>query len=109
MLNIFAMRLVNNEDIIAKVETATTSTGFKTKLKLSKPAIIMMMPDQSGKPNMGLADYLMFAEKKELMIDEDHILFMYEPMTQLLNAYNQMFGSGLVVPSSANGILPFKR
>jgi len=41
---------------------------------------------------------LPMAAKKEISLHVSKILFTYEPMADVENAYNSMFGSGLVVP-----------
>jgi len=122
-MDIFNIKLVNGDDIIALVDTggrtaaqcsrvgcicqgASLGEGERTKIKLTKPAAIMITADQSGRPKVGMADYLMFAEKKEILVDESHILFMYEPAIDFINAYNQLFGSGIVLPPKAS-VLPF--
>ena len=115
---IFNIKLVNGDDIIASVDTGnrtaaqciplgfSLSEGDRTKIKLTKPAAIMMTADQAGRPKVGMADYLMFAEKKEILVDESHILFMYEPAIDFINAYNQLFGSGIGLPPKSS-VLPF--
>ena len=91
-------RLINGEELISSFEKVNDSYTLK------KPAIIMVTPDARGNPNVGLADYLMFANVKNITIHESKILFTYEPETQLFNAYNKMFGSGLVIPSNIGNL-----
>jgi hypothetical protein len=47
---------------------------------------------------MALLDFIPMAKVKEIILDPRNILFTYEPDNQVENAYNQNFGSGLVVP-----------
>ena len=46
---------------------------------------------------MGLADCVPMADAKEVLINENVILFTYKPVVELINAYNKAFGSGLIV------------
>lgn len=107
MGKILAIKLINGEEIIAKIENAVSANGM-AKLKLVKPVTIIISAESTTSgPKIGLVDYLMFSDKKEIQIDETHILYMYEPLNSIMNAYNQMFGSGLVLATSS--ILPFTK
>lgn len=110
-MSVFGIKLVNGDEIIAKVDKVIT--GNFSKIKLVKPAIIGFLQNANGVPSLGLADYLVSSEKKEIFIEETHIIFMYEPRTDMLNAYNEMFGSGLVIPKPSlvgtDGIIPFTK
>ena len=90
------MSLINNEDIIGEV------TAHKDYTEINKPAIIVMMQGQNGQPNLGMADYLVFADetKKAIAIQLSKILFQYIPSPDIKNAYSQKFGSGLVLATS---------
>jgi len=93
MDNIMMVRLINGEELIAKVQLADDM------LQIIKPAGIVMQGDPStGRAQMGLVDFLPMASKKEISLHVSKILFTYEPMADVENAYNSMFGSGLVVP-----------
>lgn len=114
MSNVFGIRLVNGENIIGKIENTANGAGegsaFKknSSIKIINPTVIAIAHDQ-GKPNMGLVDYLPFSDKKQIVIDETHILFMYELKNEILNAYNVMFGSGLIIPPTKANIFPFTK
>ena len=94
MNNIMMVRLINGEELIAKVQLGNDM------LQIIKPAGIMMHGEPStGRAQMGLVDYLPMAAMKEISLHVSKILFTYAPMPDVENAYNSMFGSGLVVPS----------
>lgn len=101
MSNIHGMKLVTGEDIIAK---CTFLAGGKTAL--ANPAIVGMVPDQTGRPTPGLADYLPFATKKQIILLDHHILYSYEPVGPMLNAYSERFGGGLVAVKKPGLIMP---
>jgi hypothetical protein len=63
----------------------------------------MLQPGPSGKANMALIDFIPMAKTKEVILDPRNVLFTYEPDDQIEAAYNQNFGSGLVLPKK--GIL----
>ena len=47
---------------------------------------------------MGFGPWFPFADEKEFEIPRDWIVFISKPAKDLLNNYNAMFGSGIVVP-----------
>jgi len=97
MNNVMGIRLISGEEIIAKVENIDGK-----RLRLIKPSIFAMAQGSDGRPQAGLADYIPLADKKEIIVDVNHILFEFEPKAEIYNAYNSLFGSGLVIPKTPN-------
>jgi hypothetical protein len=94
---IMMLRLLNGDEVIGKVGVAGNM------IKVIKPAAIILNPSQSGKTQMAIIDFIPMARTKEIILDPRNVLFTYEPDEQVENAYNQNFGSGLVLPKK--GIL----
>ena len=63
----------------------------------------MLNQGPGGKAQMALLDFIPMARTKEIILDPRNVMFTYEPNDQVENAYNQNFGSGLVLPKK--GIL----
>ena len=102
------IRLVNGEEVVAAASRSSEISG----VVLKNPAALVVQAGRDGRPSVGLADYLMFSEKKEITISDEHILFSYEPNTDIKNAYSTSFGSGIVLAKSLSGsgnILPFTK
>jgi hypothetical protein len=109
---IVGIRLSSNEDIIAQVDGALIdkyNASVCTKLNIKVPALIGMMPGKDGNPTMGLADFMPFAEKKEMILSERHIIYLYELDKNLEAAYKRMFNvpQGLVLPEKPSLVIPF--
>jgi hypothetical protein len=82
------VRLSSGEEVICKTET----DGETTKIK--NPAILMPM----GGGQLGMMPWMPYADYKELELDNKFIMFAIKPQLELMNQYNEQFGSGLVVP-----------
>ena len=91
-LEIVMLRLLNGDEIVGKVGV------MGNMIKVVKPAAVMIQPAASGKANMALVDFIPMARTKEIILDPRNVMFTYEPDNQIENAYNQNFGSGLIVP-----------
>ena len=101
MMNVKLLRLKSGEDIIADVTLVDTEDTIKVK----NPAVIMPMgqQQQGGQMSMGFGPWAPFAEEKEFEIPRDWLVYISTPNMDLLNQYNQMFGSGIVVPDMKVG------
>ena len=94
---IMMLRLINGDELVGKVSVVSNV------IKVSKPAAVMLQPGAAGKANMALVDYIPMAKSKDIMLDSRNVLFTYEPDEQIEAAYQQNFGSMLVLPKK--GIL----
>ena len=93
--SVMVVRFFTGDEVIGKV-----SAFGQHNIVIKKPAAIVMQPGANGKASMGLLDYLPMAKSKEIVVSSSNILFVYEPMIDVENAYNTSFGSGLVLPKS---------
>ena len=102
------IRLMNGEELIGKLKSTTTADN----IVLADVASVQMMPSQKGL-SVGLFPFAPYAETNEFMFDARHIVTYFKPSTDLLNNYNQMYGSGLVVANATDlpsaNVVPFKR
>lgn len=95
--SVMMLRLLNGDEIVGKVSV------LNNMIKVVKPAAVLIQPGAAGKASMALVDFIPMARIKEIVIDPRNVLFTYEPDDQIEAAYNQNFGSGLVLPKK--GIL----
>jgi hypothetical protein len=89
---IMMLRLLNGDEIIGKVG------AIGNMIRVLKPAAVIIQPTATGKTQMALVDFIPMAKTKEIILDPRNVLFTYDPENQVENAYNQNFGSGLVIP-----------
>jgi len=99
MLNIKLIKMINGEEIIAKVKSEND-----THIHVDKPAIVMMAPGQNGNMSVQMGPYCPYTDN-HLEIGKHTIVYVAEPNNELLNGYNKAFGSGLVVPPSPSQLL----
>jgi hypothetical protein len=93
--SVMVVRFFTGDEVIGKV-----SAFGQHNIVIKKPAAIVMQQGTNGKASMGLLDYLPMAKVKEIVVSSSNVLFVYEPMLDVENAYNTSFGSGLVIPKS---------
>ena len=100
-MNVKLLRLKSGEDIIADVTLVDT----EDTIKLENPAMLMPIPGHAhgGQVSMGFGPWAPFSDDKQFEIPRDWLVYISTPNMDLLNQYNQMFGSGIVVPDMKVG------
>jgi topoisomerase IA-like protein len=94
MSDITVIKMMNGEEIITKVVKEDEST-----FTCEKPAIIMLSPNQKGNGvQVQIGPYSAFTDKP-ISLNKSSVMYIAEPNTDILNSYNKMFGSGLIVPN----------
>ena len=89
------LRLKSGEDIVA--EHVQGKIG--QNITIENPAMLMPMSDGRGNQvQVGLAPWMPFSAEKRFDLPGDWILLMTDPAPDIVNNYNQVFGSGIVVP-----------
>ena len=89
------LRLKSGEDIVA--EHIQGKLG--QDITIENPAMLMPIGDGRGNQvQVGLAPWMPFSAEKRFDIPSDWILLLTEPAPDIVNNYNQVFGSGIVVP-----------
>ena len=83
------LKLMDGEDIIADAEE--TNGG----MKLKNPARLAIMQD-----GLAFAAFNPFITDKEITIPQTFIVYTGTPDDEIKNAWNQKFGSGLIVAGS---------
>lgn len=96
MINI--VKLVTGEELIGTVDI---SGGF---LHIDKPCILHVMPSRTNPEQhlMAMLPYANHTKNHKIKVSEVHVIFVEEPVQELYNQYNTLFGSGLVVPNNTN-------
>ena len=90
MIKIIALK--NGMNLIAETE----GTSY---IKIIKPAAIVMQNSPSGEAMIGFSPFLLYAQEFDtgIIIDNQNFLTLATPATELLNAYNKYFGSGIQI------------
>lgn len=95
MENIKVVKLATGEEILAEIEENEDG------IIITNPVRIAVMAGQNGQPNIGFAPWPIHAEQEkesEYVIAKKHVVYSYTPAQEYVNNYNQIFGSGIVLP-----------
>ena len=94
--NLKMIRFVTGEEILAEV----INEG-DTILSIKNPIRVIVVPNKNDtkNPQVAFAPYAEFTDDKEFNFNKNHIVVIYNPISQFVNQYNSVFG-GIVVPDS---------
>ena len=92
-MNIKIVKLFNGEELIGE---------YDEKTNVIKNPVIMI---PVNKEQIAFQPWLPYAEDKEYQLKETMIIITATPSSTILNEYNRVFGSGVVVPSAKSSII----
>jgi len=95
-MKILAFKLITNEEVLAEVETES-----ETEFVLCNPVGIAVVRGKDGQPNVGFAPFPIHAPQKPgsvVALAKKHVIYSYVPAEDFITNYNQIFGSGIVLP-----------
>ena len=118
MAEVKIVRLLGNQDVIAKVHVHRDKD--RTSYRLTDVHALMVVPEevpqsdlainqQPARQKLSIQLYPFLAVymngKKSIDLDQFHVLFLADPTPGILDYYNQKT-SGLILPPSADSISP---
>ena len=95
-MKILAMKLVTGEEILGEIESES-----ETEFVVCNPVGIAIVRGKDGQPNVGFAPFPLHAEQKTgatVALNKKNVVYSYTPAEDFVNNYNQIFGSGIVLP-----------
>ena len=88
---VLVVRLLSGDEVIGKV--FQTPTG----ITISKPVgIAMVQQKPGGDPSLAFVPFIPMSAEDKIELSFTAVLFMYPPVAEVLNIYNQRFGSGII-------------
>lgn len=92
-MSVKLLRMSTGETIIAELLSWQDSTVL-----VKNPCVIVQ-----NEKGVGFMPMVPYANANTLSLAENHVIFQVEPVTELMNEYNRVFGSGIIL-AAANDI-----
>jgi hypothetical protein len=96
-MKILALKLITGEDLLGEVESES-----ETEFVIINPVgIAVVRNKQTGEPQVGFSPFPIHGEQKSdstIALAKKHVVYSYVPAEDFVSNYNQIFGSGLIVP-----------
>jgi hypothetical protein len=95
-MTILVLKLTSGEDVLGEASV------YQAQWRIKNPVGIAVVRGKDGQPNVGLSPFPLHApQKKDATIDIPlaSVVYSYEPAQEFIDNYNQIFGSGIVLPT----------
>lgn len=100
---IIVLKLVTGEEVLGEVQSES-----ETEWVLENPVGIAVVRGKDGQPNVGFAPFPIHAPQKPgsvVALAKKHVIYSYVPAEDFITNYNQIFGSGIVLPPTKQLII----
>ena len=102
-MKILALKLITGEELLGEVESES-----ETEFVIENPVGIAVVRGKDGNPNIGFSPFPLHAEQKTgttIALSKKNVVYSYVPAEDFVNNYNQIFGSGIVLPPTKQLII----
>ena len=95
-MTIKVLKLISGEDVLGDAEIRLG------ECHITNPVGIAVVRGKDGSPNVGLTPFPLHAPQTKdakIAIPLTSVVYSYVPAEDFINNYNQIFGSGIVLPT----------
>lgn len=89
------LKLATGEEIVGNV---VEKNGIAYRIE--NPCVLGIMMGPNGKANLQMQPMLIFSEQKVVEISRAHIVYEVSVAIEIQNKYNEIYGSGIVLPKT---------
>ena len=96
-MTVQVLKLITGEDVLGDAEI-TSGEWY-----ITNPVAISIVRGKDGGPNVGLAPFPLHAPQTKgtkIAIPLSSVVYSYVPAEDFITNYNQIFGSGIVLPKT---------
>jgi hypothetical protein len=86
------LKLISGEEIVGEILTDTENS-----VTIQDPCTLGLMQSPTG-PRLNMMPMLLFSEQKKVQLQKSHILYTVTVAQEIQNKYNEIYGSGIVLP-----------
>jgi len=89
------LKLTTGEELVGDVNF------IENMVEVKKPCALIQVPSRTNPEQvaMALIPYAQYAKDHTVLVSVSHVIWSQEPVKELYNQYNTVFGTGLVVPT----------
>lgn len=94
---IMITRLFTGEEILGDVDVVDANT-----IRIENPTQVGVSPNpKTGSVDVHMAPFMPLSAQKFVNIRAENVLCQYEPVTEIVNKYNGLFGSRIIIPTNS--------
>ena len=95
MANLRILKLSTGEEIVGDIVEETAD-----KYRMENPCVLAIGMNQAGKAALQMQPLLIFSEQKVVEFNPNHVIYNVSVAQEIKNKYNEIYGSGIVLPPS---------
>ena len=86
------LKLISGEEIVGEITNESSEN-----VTIQNPCSLGIMQSQTG-PRLNMMPMLLFSEQKKVQLQKSHILYTVTVAQEIQNKYNEIYGSGIILP-----------
>ena len=95
MANLRILKLSTGEEIVGDIVEENAD-----KYRMENPCVLAIGMNQAGKAALQMQPLLIFSEQKVVEFNPNHVIYNVSVAQEIKNKYNEIYGSGIVLPPS---------
>ena len=96
MANLRILKLSTGEELVGNILEETPE-----KYCVENPCVLGIAMGPNGKASLQMQPLLIFSEQKFVEFNYNHVLYNVTVAQEIKNKYNEIYGSGIVLPSQS--------
>ena len=93
MANLRILKLSTGEEIVGDIVEETAD-----KYRVENLCVLAIGMNQAGKAALQMQPLLIFSEQKVVEFNPNHVIYNVSVAQEIKNKYNEIYGSGIVLP-----------
>jgi hypothetical protein len=94
------LKLTTGEEIVGELESSDDQS-----YRIKNPCLLGIAMGPQGKPSLQMQPMLLFSDQKMVAFKNIHVLYDVSVAIEIQNKYNEIYGSGIVVPKQSPIVL----
>jgi hypothetical protein len=94
------LKMITGEEVVGEIKETTSDI-----VRIENPCVLGIAMSQAGKATLQMQPMLIFSEQKVVELKQSHILYTVSVAIEIKNKYNEIYGSGIVVPKQSSIIV----
>ena len=96
MANLRILKLTTGEEIVGDL----VEVEGREIYRIENPCVLAIGMNQAGKAALQMQPLLIFSDQKVVQIKHAHVIYDVSVAQEIKNKYNEIYGSGIVLPTS---------
>jgi len=100
MANLRISKLTTGEELVGDIVEETPE-----KYRVENPCVLGIAMGPNGKASLQMQPLLIFSEQKVVEFNPNHVIYNVSVAQEIKSKYNEIYGSGIVMPKTQSIII----